>query len=435
MTGYDRRILSRPSSGAVQVDPNDLFFSRTDTRGVIMACNHTFKRISGYEYHDLIGAPHRLVRHPDMPKGAFHLIWDRLKQGKLTGAFVKNLAKDGLHYWVFALMSPVDGGYLSVRLNASSEMLPMIQELYATLREAELSGGATPEESAQALRAALAAHGYPTYGAFMAQGLRREMDAREAVLSSEASDTGAGFDAVLKKVDEIRTETAALAQTFAKVQAIPQNMRILASQLETLGGPISAISSNYGGLSRTFMNWITGFHDDTSQNSERNRTIIYKSLFLMNAARLQEEMQSQFMQEQRDPCIADATHEIRILKEQTDKSQDLANQGLRQLANTAGQFTGAVGHMKRQVMGLSSTRMMCKIEGARLGCQADGLVEIIKQLDRFQTEVEKRLNRIDGLNRDTKRTVDMLVHGGAQTKYRSYRLHPDSAARMLSSGM
>ena len=139
-------------------------------------------------------------------------------------------------------------------------------------------------------------------------------------------------------------------------------------------------------------------------------------------------MHFQFGQERRDLDLVDASQETHILKEQTTHFNDRARDGLRRLAQTSGQFTSAVGHMKRQVLGLSSTRMMCKIEGARLGRQADGLAEIINQLDKFQSEIEKRLNRIDSLNRDIKRHADALANSGGQGQNRVYQLYTDETA-------
>src|SRR5664279_2239091 len=81
------------------IGQDELFFSTTDRRGVIRAGNSVFVRVSHYSLEELIGSPHSLVRHPDMPAGAYRLMWDRLLAGRPMGAYVKNLAKDGSHYW------------------------------------------------------------------------------------------------------------------------------------------------------------------------------------------------------------------------------------------------------------------------------------------------------------------------------------------------
>jgi aerotaxis receptor len=67
---------------------SELFYSRTDERGVIEAGNSVFQRVAGHEWDDLIGAPHKIIRHSDMPKGVFQLMWDTLKDGQPMGAYV-----------------------------------------------------------------------------------------------------------------------------------------------------------------------------------------------------------------------------------------------------------------------------------------------------------------------------------------------------------
>ncbi len=98
MTQHDSQLIAQTRNSAVGEVPfelKDLFFSRTDERGVIIHGNGVFRKISGYMWEELKGAPHKLVRHPDMPKGVFQLYWDKLKAGDYVAAYVKNKSKDG----------------------------------------------------------------------------------------------------------------------------------------------------------------------------------------------------------------------------------------------------------------------------------------------------------------------------------------------------
>lgn len=89
------------------VPKEELIVSRTDLKGIITYANETFAHISGYEVEELIGKPHNIVRHPDMPKTIFEELWNSLKtEGKWSG-FVKNLRKDEGYYWVYAEVSGV----------------------------------------------------------------------------------------------------------------------------------------------------------------------------------------------------------------------------------------------------------------------------------------------------------------------------------------
>ena len=125
-----------------EVPQNELIISRTDLDGVITYVNETFAKISGYEPEELIGKPHNIIRHPDMPKSAFKDLWDKLKEGKEWEGYVKNLRKDNGYYWVFAKISPLikEGkviGYKSLREPVSKEKRIEMQNMYDRLRESE----------------------------------------------------------------------------------------------------------------------------------------------------------------------------------------------------------------------------------------------------------------------------------------------------------
>ena len=125
-----------------QVPKNELIVSRTDLNGVITYVNDTFASISGYKPEELIGKPHNIIRHPDMPKSAFKELWDRLKSKNEWQGYVKNLRKDGGYYWVFAKISPLikDGeivGYKSLREPVDREKKIEMQRVYDELREKE----------------------------------------------------------------------------------------------------------------------------------------------------------------------------------------------------------------------------------------------------------------------------------------------------------
>lgn len=85
---------------------DDFIVSKTDTRGIIQYVNRIFIDISKYTETELIGMPHSLVRHPDMPKAAFLDLWTTIKKGKEWRGLVKNLCKDGAYYWVDAYVVP-----------------------------------------------------------------------------------------------------------------------------------------------------------------------------------------------------------------------------------------------------------------------------------------------------------------------------------------
>ena len=137
----------------IKLDKYKYIMSRTDTKGMIEFANDYFVEISGYTTNELIGKPHNLIRHPDMPKVIFKLMWDRLNSKKDIMAIVKNRAKDGRYYWVtthFDIKYHYDNktvdGYLAYRQAARPNAVKAIEPLYATLLEIEREQGISESE-------------------------------------------------------------------------------------------------------------------------------------------------------------------------------------------------------------------------------------------------------------------------------------------------
>ncbi len=85
---------------------DEIIVSKTDPRGIVTYANDVFIRVSGYTEEQLLGKPHNLIRHPDMPRSVFHLLWRRIQAGNEIFAYVKNMARNGDHYWVHAHVTP-----------------------------------------------------------------------------------------------------------------------------------------------------------------------------------------------------------------------------------------------------------------------------------------------------------------------------------------
>ena len=119
-------------------EPDDIFFSTTDDKGVILRTNRTFDSLSRYSRDRLIKSPHNIIRHLDMPAGVFRLMWNDLQAGLPVCAYVVNRAADGLDYRVFATIVPISGGYLSVRtkpLDAATQQAT--EQVYRSVRAKE----------------------------------------------------------------------------------------------------------------------------------------------------------------------------------------------------------------------------------------------------------------------------------------------------------
>jgi PAS domain S-box-containing protein len=95
-----------PTDTEVTFEENDIIVSKTDLKGRITYANQTFCRMAGFGEAELIGQPHSIIRHPDMPRAVFKLLWDTLNEGREIFAYVKNMSKNGAYYWVFAHVTP-----------------------------------------------------------------------------------------------------------------------------------------------------------------------------------------------------------------------------------------------------------------------------------------------------------------------------------------
>ena len=142
-----------PNNREQQMREDDFIVSKTDTKGRITYCNEIFMEMAKMPESQLLGKPHNVVRHPDMPKVVFKLLWDYIQSGKEIFAYVKNLAADGSFYWVYANVTPSYDqnnniiGFYSVRIRPSAKALETIKPLYEKLKSLENSGGIAASEA------------------------------------------------------------------------------------------------------------------------------------------------------------------------------------------------------------------------------------------------------------------------------------------------
>jgi PAS domain S-box-containing protein len=189
-----KRAVPNPNAAEQPFEADELFFSTTDRKGIITSGNHVFVRVSAYGRDELVGKAHNVIRHPDMPRAVFQVLWDYLEAGRPLAAYVKNLAKNGNHYWVVATVSPTgDGGYLSVRTKPAAGILEIVEPLYAKVRahERTLEAEDMPRKkviasSMELLVELIEKAGFSSYGDFMRHFLPAELAARDAAIGNVA---------------------------------------------------------------------------------------------------------------------------------------------------------------------------------------------------------------------------------------------------------
>ena len=137
-----------PTNREILMQDQDFIVSKTDLKGRITYANRVFMRIAGYAERELLNVQHNIIRHPDMPRGVFRLLWNVIENGQECFAYVKNLAKNGDFYWVFANVTmdydangkPI--GYFSVRRKPSRAGIDAVTPVYQEMLRIEQRAGA-----------------------------------------------------------------------------------------------------------------------------------------------------------------------------------------------------------------------------------------------------------------------------------------------------
>ena len=139
-------IRPKPIDNEIPLDNTKIIMSKTDAKGIIEYANAYFMKICGYDEWELMAEPHNVIRHPDMPRIVFKLLWGRLHKGENIHALVKNLAKDGSYYWVITNFETIyeNGkitGYFSRRKAPPRYAIEYIIPIYKKLLDLEAEGG------------------------------------------------------------------------------------------------------------------------------------------------------------------------------------------------------------------------------------------------------------------------------------------------------
>ncbi len=319
----------------------ELFISKTDKKGIIKFGNDVFTRISGYTVDELIGSSHNIVRHPDMPKGLFKLLWETIKSGEPIAAYVKNLSKDGSYYWVFASVYPVADGYFSIRLKPTLSIREEVARLYQEMLEIEASNSVI--NSCAHLNASIKKLGYNDYIEFMAVTFANELESRRAsllanpirayfqpgkALPSEivhlyhtlelSLDNLYRNGSLIEKMKGMKNRVedclAKISNLSNKVESVATNMSISAHRIGRDGATLAVVAHQLQSTLKT----LNGLLGPFIANSKMIESQTSHVLFGYCATQLQAEMIVQFLQEKMKAGtdkVMGTTAEIRMLLE------------------------------------------------------------------------------------------------------------------------
>lgn len=400
-------INPSPLDAARDFRINEMFFSTTDRAGRILSGNDVFVRVSGYQRADMIGRAHNLIRHPDMPRAVFRIVWDHLTQGRAVAGLIKNLASDGKYYWVIAYLMPVRGGYLSIRFKPSTDLLRVAEEWYAQIRacerEHEANGAernAGMEASAALLQRSLRERGFEGYEAFMRTLLHEEMKSRDAVLASRAmrlfpeTISAAGrpahqtleaiylqgcraygqINALYGQLDEfvrinqqIGAQSARVLEQTADFRFIAFNAALRAARLGHQGHSLGVISEYLGTASSGTTRLVAILAERIQGVTDKLRVVI----FSLAAARLQIEMVLSFCAELAATTAAadDADLRRRMIGDLQLAFSDTvarAAEALVDLGRELGGLDAVAEDLRRNVLTLQVAQVGGMVEASRL---------------------------------------------------------------------
>ena len=367
----------------------DLIFSRTDDRGVIQSGNDVFQQVSLYSWDRLVGAPHKIIRHGDMPKGVFYMLWETIKAGEPMGAYVQNLAEDGTSYWVFSTVLPLEDGYISLRLKPSGKFFTQIIPVYETVRAAERAGQLTPQQSAEKIVEAVRSLGFADYPEFMSFALRDEAWSRDGLLHRSRGAIRDNLAEMFRDIREMEQRAIKVEETFRKTHQIPYNMRLQAGRLEGSDGPISVISSNHRQMTQSLEENLERFTTDSSVGADAIRM----ALFRTSVAILLEEV-AQAYETESDHGHWDKARQLTELRGLALRYRDQSVLEVRTLSDRVRRFGQQCRDMRRMMSGLELTRIMCKIERSKFDGDHAGLDEIVNRLAEAQTSLGRNFEEI-----------------------------------------
>lgn len=371
---------------------DELFISRTDKRGIIQFSNPVFKRVARYDWPELLRKPHRLIRHPAMPRGVFQFFWDVIQAGQSVGTYVVNRAKDGAHYWVFSLVSPIRDGFLSVRLKPSSTLFDAAQRLYAEVLAAEKEHKLSPKDGAALLVRKVVELGFHDYPHFMAEALASEMEARQEKIGRKPYPVIAQLRQVLALGNQLQEECEAISAAYAQSAFVPLNLEVQAARIGREAAPIAVVSSQYDGIARQIQQDIQEFRAAGMNMHER----ICACLFDVCNSIMQQEMVSFFGQETEEtPC--DRMAEADFITESAQANFERARMSLAEVAAGFDRFRMVHDEVRKQAMALDVIGITGKIEAVKIK-QFPELLGLLDDLGTFKDALKESLARINRIS-------------------------------------
>lgn len=298
---------------------HELFFSKTNKKGIIESGNTVFIRVSEYEREELLHKPHNLIRHTDTPRSVFKLFWSYLDEEKPIAAYVKNRSKTGRYYWVFAMAFPLADGYLSIRLKPTSKYFSVVKDLYQKLISDE-AAGLELNDGVQLIEKKLQELGFIDYADFMTRALVEEMSSRDQLIEEDqkpeaktkmqiqkleefiqnsalnthaARLTYSKTNRLFAKTATLLKECQEISETCHRVKFVTVNLMVASSRLQEAGKPLGAVAMNLQELTTQIAKSSEQFEEVFKQYEKS----VFEMFVAVAISRFQIEMMNQLAEE------------------------------------------------------------------------------------------------------------------------------------------
>lgn len=402
-------------------DISEMFFSRTDRKGVIQFGNSVFARVSGYDLSDMVGKPHNLIRHPDMPRAVFKLLWDTIKAGRPIAAYVKNLSSSGRYYWVLALVNPSDDHFVSVRIKPTSDLFIAVQDTYKKVLDYERTHSI--DESTTFLLSCLKEAGFPSYEEFEIEALFADIKARwkqtpnrrPETLSKSSFDIDPASDkGVFQRILEVcNTSSIHYSRVFDTVSNLTSSSKSLATLNQDILGKCEKLglmvvnmaitADKIGQTARTLADVAIGFERYSAEIQScvsalndcmsAAQVLTNDAQMALASSCLQIEVTGSYIQEVLEaesglahkipPSAMRATHSF---IETCSANIHDANRLIGKLGEIATQLQSCAGDLESAVVGLEVIRLSGSVESTRIPESASFDQHVLEMKD-FITQI------------------------------------------------
>lgn len=408
--------MSYSSAGAEErkFGPDQIIYARTDPRGIITYAGPSLCTVSAYSVDQIEGASQDVLRHPDTPKGIFWMLWQAIQSGQPFGTYLKNKAKDGRFYSVFNVIQPANGGYLSAQVLPQGPLHAVATDTYKEALAAE-AAGATPQESAGLIIAALGRLGFSSYAGFQSAALISEVQAQASHRKDHPLAITLGHLEKLRAANgRLGDENVQLMGIFTSLHLLPMNMRLLASRLEPSGGPITAISDSYKRASAEIIGLLQALAGGEGKGCGLMTARIEAAAFGLASAAVYDMAAAQFIAKSArlpKPTLPDG--EAAILSTASARSTARADTAISEVSALVKGVRRDGEILLRQMAGLDQIRILGQVESGRNSNKDSGLASVMAQLAGFHAAIHARLDTILSLTIQLHAITSALVETSA----------------------